>query len=169
MGHTAAPADSHPPGKTQLTAALAPLTSWERQLETEGSMAFSSWGTKSPPTPWPGTVPYPAGSSTGKIKPACSHPKKSQHQYPQSQPCPLLPNRARGTACTSPALEEPTLLCCFAVEAIERDPVFSRENQYFQSQNERYEAAVRKAVHLQKKMDEMGWTDNGPEFKYIYR
>lgn len=58
---------------------------------------------------------------------------------------------------------------CFAVEAIERDPVFSRENQYFQSQDERYEAAVRKAVHLQKKMREMGWTDNGPEFKYIYR
>ncbi|KFO91755.1 Peroxisomal acyl-coenzyme A oxidase 2, partial [Buceros rhinoceros silvestris] len=55
------------------------------------------------------------------------------------------------------------------VEAIERDPVFSRENQYFQSQNERYEAAVRKAVHLQKKMHEMGWTDNGPELKYIYR
>ncbi|NWI62927.1 ACOX2 oxidase, partial [Todus mexicanus] len=55
------------------------------------------------------------------------------------------------------------------VEAIERDPVFSRENQYFQSQNERYEAAVRKAVHLQKKMREMGWTENGPEYKYIYR
>ncbi|KAM6059619.1 peroxisomal acyl-coenzyme A oxidase 2 isoform 5-T5 [Theristicus caerulescens] len=55
------------------------------------------------------------------------------------------------------------------VEAIECDPVFSRENQYFQSQNERYEAAVRKAVHLQKKMHEMGWTEDGPEFKYIYR
>ncbi|XP_061864095.1 peroxisomal acyl-coenzyme A oxidase 2 isoform X2 [Colius striatus] len=55
------------------------------------------------------------------------------------------------------------------VEAIECDPVFSRENQYFQSQNERYEAAVRKAVHLHKKMHEMGWTEDGPEFKYIYR
>ncbi|NXT77838.1 ACOX2 oxidase, partial [Zapornia atra] len=55
------------------------------------------------------------------------------------------------------------------VDAIESDPVFSRENQYFQSQNERYEAAVRKAVHLQRKMREMGWTENGPEFKYIYR
>ncbi|KFO80649.1 Peroxisomal acyl-coenzyme A oxidase 2, partial [Cuculus canorus] len=55
------------------------------------------------------------------------------------------------------------------VEAIESDPVFSRENQYFQSQNERYEAAVRKAVHLQIKMREMGWTENGPESKYIYR
>lgn len=76
---------------------------------------------------------------------------------------------ARGTACTSPATREPTVLCCFAVEAIESDPVFSRENQYFQTQNERYEAAVRKAVHLQKKMHEMGWTENGPEYKYIYR
>lgn len=55
------------------------------------------------------------------------------------------------------------------MEAIESDPVFSRENQYFQTQNERYEAAVRKAVHLQKKMHEMGWTENGPEYKYIYR
>ncbi|NWU63567.1 ACOX2 oxidase, partial [Pterocles burchelli] len=55
------------------------------------------------------------------------------------------------------------------VEAIESDPVFSRENQYFQSQNERYEAAVRKAVHLQKKMREMGWSEDGPEYKYIYR
>lgn len=58
---------------------------------------------------------------------------------------------------------------CFAVGAIESDPVFSRENQYFQTQNERYEAAVRKAVHLQTKMHEMGWTKDGPEYKYIYR
>ncbi|XP_029899458.1 peroxisomal acyl-coenzyme A oxidase 2 isoform X2 [Aquila chrysaetos chrysaetos] len=64
---------------------------------------------------------------------------------------------------------ERTRLRRAVVEAIERDPVFSRENQYFQSQNESYEAAVRKAVHLQKKMHEMGWTDDGPEFKYIYR
>ncbi|NXP70043.1 ACOX2 oxidase, partial [Ramphastos sulfuratus] len=55
------------------------------------------------------------------------------------------------------------------VEAIESDPEFSRENEYFESQNERYEAAVRKAVHLQKKMHEMGWTENGLEYKYIYR
>ncbi|XP_051483612.1 peroxisomal acyl-coenzyme A oxidase 2 isoform X2 [Apus apus] len=54
-------------------------------------------------------------------------------------------------------------------EAIECDPEFSRENQYFQSQNERYEAAVRKGVHLQKKMREMGWAEDGPEYKYIYR
>ncbi|NXI71961.1 ACOX2 oxidase, partial [Anseranas semipalmata] len=55
------------------------------------------------------------------------------------------------------------------VEAIESDPVFSREHQYFQNQNERYEAAVRKAVYLQKKMHEMGWSEDGPEFTYIYR
>ncbi|XP_065543503.1 peroxisomal acyl-coenzyme A oxidase 2 isoform X2 [Lathamus discolor] len=65
--------------------------------------------------------------------------------------------------------EENTRIRRAVVEAIESDPVFSRENQYFQSQNEKYEAAVRKAVHLQKKMHEMGWTENGPEFKYIYR
>ncbi|NWU94842.1 ACOX2 oxidase, partial [Upupa epops] len=54
-------------------------------------------------------------------------------------------------------------------KAIERDPVFNRENEYFQSQNERYEAAVRKAVRLQEMMHEMGWDENGPEFKYLYR
>ncbi|NWY55330.1 ACOX2 oxidase, partial [Chionis minor] len=64
---------------------------------------------------------------------------------------------------------EHTRLRRAVVEVIERDPVFSRENQYFQSQNERYEVAVKKAVHLQKKMHEMGWTESGPEFKYIYR
>ncbi|NXK49734.1 ACOX2 oxidase, partial [Chauna torquata] len=64
---------------------------------------------------------------------------------------------------------ERTRLRRAVVEAIERDPVFSRENEYFQSQNERYEAAVRKAIHLQKKMREMGWTEDGPEFTYICR
>ncbi|XP_026713484.1 peroxisomal acyl-coenzyme A oxidase 2 [Athene cunicularia] len=72
------------------------------------------------------------------------------------------------TACLDGG-EENTRQRRAVVEAIERDPAFSRENQYFQSQNERYEAAVRKAVHLQKKMHEMGWTETGPEFKYIYR
>uniref|UniRef100_A0A8C7E9Y7 Acyl-coenzyme A oxidase n=1 Tax=Nothoprocta perdicaria TaxID=30464 RepID=A0A8C7E9Y7_NOTPE len=55
------------------------------------------------------------------------------------------------------------------VEAIESDPVFSQENQYFQSQNEKYEAAVRRAVYLQKKIRAMGWTQNGPEVQDICR
>ncbi|NWI13616.1 ACOX2 oxidase, partial [Crypturellus soui] len=55
------------------------------------------------------------------------------------------------------------------VEAIENDPVFSQENQYFQSQNERYEAAVKRAVYLQKKIREMGWSETGTEVQYIYR
>ncbi|KGL73967.1 Peroxisomal acyl-coenzyme A oxidase 2, partial [Tinamus guttatus] len=64
---------------------------------------------------------------------------------------------------------EQTIPHCLTVEAIESDPVFSQENQYFQSQNERYEAAVRRAVYLQKKIREMGWSETGPEFQYIYR
>ncbi|XP_048345795.1 peroxisomal acyl-coenzyme A oxidase 2-like [Sphaerodactylus townsendi] len=52
---------------------------------------------------------------------------------------------------------------------LQSDPEFSRENQYFQSQNERYEGAVRRAVYLSKKMDEMGWAIDGPENKYCYR
>lgn len=58
---------------------------------------------------------------------------------------------------------------CLPVDVIESDPVFSRENQYFQSQNERYEAAVRKAVHVRKKMQELGWSEDGPESVYVYR
>ncbi|XP_032637700.1 peroxisomal acyl-coenzyme A oxidase 2 isoform X1 [Chelonoidis abingdonii] len=57
-----------------------------------------------------------------------------------------------------------------AVEAvIHSEPGFSRENQYFQSQNERYEAAVRRSVYLKEKMHQMGWTEDGPEIKYCYR
>ncbi|TFK11543.1 importin subunit alpha-4 [Platysternon megacephalum] len=57
-----------------------------------------------------------------------------------------------------------------AVEAvIHSDPGFSRENQYFQSQNERYEAAVRKSVYLKERMHQMGWTEDGPEIKYCFR
>nr|XP_056708403.1 peroxisomal acyl-coenzyme A oxidase 2 [Euleptes europaea] len=52
---------------------------------------------------------------------------------------------------------------------LQSDPEFSRENQYFQSQNERYEAAVRRSLYLSRKMDEMGWTADGPEQKYCYR
>lgn len=64
---------------------------------------------------------------------------------------------------------ERTRLRRAVVNVIESDPVFSSENQYFQSQNERYEAAVRKAVHLRKKMQEMGWSEGGPESLYVYR
>lgn len=52
---------------------------------------------------------------------------------------------------------------------LDSDPEFSRENQYFQSQNERYEDAIRKSVHLAKKMNELGWVDSGLEYKYCYR
>ncbi|XP_048345794.1 peroxisomal acyl-coenzyme A oxidase 2-like isoform X2 [Sphaerodactylus townsendi] len=52
---------------------------------------------------------------------------------------------------------------------LQSDPEFSRENQYFHSQNERYEGAVRRSLYLSKKMDEMGWTADGPEQKYCYR
>uniref|UniRef100_A0A8C8SXE2 Acyl-coenzyme A oxidase n=1 Tax=Pelusios castaneus TaxID=367368 RepID=A0A8C8SXE2_9SAUR len=57
-----------------------------------------------------------------------------------------------------------------AVDAIiHSDPVFNRENQYFQTQNERYEAAVKRAVHVQEKIHQMGWSENGPEIQYFNR
>ncbi|XP_019392298.1 PREDICTED: peroxisomal acyl-coenzyme A oxidase 2 isoform X2 [Crocodylus porosus] len=57
-----------------------------------------------------------------------------------------------------------------AVEAvIHSDPVFSREDKYFLSQNESYEAAVKKAVHLKKMMHQMKWSWAGSECKYCNR
>ncbi|ETE63784.1 Peroxisomal acyl-coenzyme A oxidase 2 [Ophiophagus hannah] len=56
------------------------------------------------------------------------------------------------------------------VEAVlEADPEFSQENRYFQSQNERYESAVRKTVYLLQKMAKMGWIDDGPEQNYCFK
>uniref|UniRef100_H9H7D6 Acyl-coenzyme A oxidase n=1 Tax=Monodelphis domestica TaxID=13616 RepID=H9H7D6_MONDO len=49
------------------------------------------------------------------------------------------------------------------------DPVFSQRNNYFMSQNQRYEAAVRKSVHCKKLMKQMGWREEGPEKSYMYR
>ncbi|XP_054834642.1 peroxisomal acyl-coenzyme A oxidase 2-like [Eublepharis macularius] len=57
-----------------------------------------------------------------------------------------------------------------AVDAVlQNDPEFNREKQYFQSQNERYEGAVRRSVYLSKKMEEMGWAEDGLERKYCFR
>ncbi|XP_060622449.2 peroxisomal acyl-coenzyme A oxidase 2 [Anolis sagrei] len=52
---------------------------------------------------------------------------------------------------------------------IQNDPELSRENQYFQSQNERYEDGIRKSLYLAKKMDEMGWVEGGPHRDYCVR
>ncbi|XP_032893235.1 LOW QUALITY PROTEIN: peroxisomal acyl-coenzyme A oxidase 2 [Amblyraja radiata] len=57
-----------------------------------------------------------------------------------------------------------------AVEhVINSDPVFSRENQYFLTPTESYEAAVKKSVHLCQKIKELGWTDDGPEVQFAFR
>ncbi|XP_042303823.1 peroxisomal acyl-coenzyme A oxidase 2-like [Sceloporus undulatus] len=52
---------------------------------------------------------------------------------------------------------------------LQSDPEFSRENQYFQSQNERYEGAIRKSFYLAKKMNEMGWVEGGPHQEFCFR
>ncbi|XP_069499859.1 peroxisomal acyl-coenzyme A oxidase 2 [Ambystoma mexicanum] len=49
------------------------------------------------------------------------------------------------------------------------DPVFSRENIYFQTLEERYEGAIQKTLHFKKKMVQMGWTDDGPQKIILYR
>ncbi|KAJ1109996.1 hypothetical protein NDU88_007351 [Pleurodeles waltl] len=53
--------------------------------------------------------------------------------------------------------------------AIHSDPVFSREDIYFQTAKERYEGAIKRTINLRKKMEQMGWKENGPEHNFIYR
>ncbi|XP_040215027.1 peroxisomal acyl-coenzyme A oxidase 2 isoform X3 [Rana temporaria] len=55
------------------------------------------------------------------------------------------------------------------VVTIQKDPVFSLENLYFQTPPERYEGSVRNIFHLKKKMKELGWEDNGREKEYALR
>ncbi|XP_051835796.1 peroxisomal acyl-coenzyme A oxidase 2 [Antechinus flavipes] len=52
---------------------------------------------------------------------------------------------------------------------IHSDPVFNLKNNYFMSQNQRYEAAIQKSVHYRKLMMQRGWKEDGIEKKYIYR
>ncbi|XP_038666442.1 peroxisomal acyl-coenzyme A oxidase 2-like [Scyliorhinus canicula] len=52
---------------------------------------------------------------------------------------------------------------------INSDDVFNQENVYFLTQTERYEVAVKRAVHLWLKMKELGWADDGPEIKAAFR
>ncbi|KAM3914896.1 peroxisomal acyl-coenzyme A oxidase 2 [Leptodactylus fuscus] len=55
------------------------------------------------------------------------------------------------------------------VSTIIKDPVFSREYLYFKTRSERFEGAIRNSFHLKKKIQEMGWDENGRETNYIYR
>ncbi|XP_063147579.1 peroxisomal acyl-coenzyme A oxidase 2 [Candoia aspera] len=56
------------------------------------------------------------------------------------------------------------------VEAVlQADPEFSRENWYFENQNEIHENAVRKTIYLSQKMAKLGWTEDGPEQPYCFR
>ncbi|KAG9471665.1 hypothetical protein GDO78_013931 [Eleutherodactylus coqui] len=55
------------------------------------------------------------------------------------------------------------------VSLVIKDPIFSREYMYFKTPSERYEGAIRNTLHMQRKIKEMGWDENGREVKYIYR
>ncbi|XP_072454915.1 peroxisomal acyl-coenzyme A oxidase 2 isoform X2 [Notamacropus eugenii] len=52
---------------------------------------------------------------------------------------------------------------------ISSDPVFSLKNNYFMSQNQRYEAAIQKSIHYKKLMKQRGWKEDSIELKYIHR
>lgn len=53
--------------------------------------------------------------------------------------------------------------------AVHSDPVFSREDIYFQTLKERYEGSIKRTINFQKKMEQMGWQENGPEQTFKYR
>uniref|UniRef100_A0A2K5S8M3 Acyl-coenzyme A oxidase n=1 Tax=Cebus imitator TaxID=2715852 RepID=A0A2K5S8M3_CEBIM len=48
-------------------------------------------------------------------------------------------------------------------------PEFSREDNYFMTQNERYKAAMRRAFHIQLIAQRLGWLADGRELGYAYR
>ncbi|XP_068109852.1 peroxisomal acyl-coenzyme A oxidase 2 [Hyperolius riggenbachi] len=64
---------------------------------------------------------------------------------------------------------EKTRLRRSVVNAIEKDPAFNREYLYFTTRPERFEEAVRRTVHLKRKLKELGWSEDGPEMHYVYR
>ncbi|XP_072641728.1 peroxisomal acyl-coenzyme A oxidase 2 isoform X1 [Canis lupus baileyi] len=52
---------------------------------------------------------------------------------------------------------------------IHSDPEFSLKDNYFMTQNERYEAAVKRKFHLQTIAKRQGWSEGSPELYYSYR
>ncbi|XP_005868481.1 PREDICTED: peroxisomal acyl-coenzyme A oxidase 2 [Myotis brandtii] len=52
---------------------------------------------------------------------------------------------------------------------IHSDPVFSLKDNYFMSQNERYEAGVKKKFHLHMIAQRLGWSEQSREFRYAFR
>ncbi|XP_017948522.1 peroxisomal acyl-coenzyme A oxidase 2 isoform X1 [Xenopus tropicalis] len=64
---------------------------------------------------------------------------------------------------------EKTRVRRYVVSTILKDPVFSKENHYFKTRQERYEGAIRNSFHLKQKIKELGWREDGPEGEVIYR
>lgn len=63
---------------------------------------------------------------------------------------------------------KPTVL--FPAESIiHSDPVFNLKDNYFMSQNERYEASIQKKFHIQKIAERLGWLEDSPELHYASR
>nr|KAF6473068.1 acyl-CoA oxidase 2 [Rousettus aegyptiacus] len=52
---------------------------------------------------------------------------------------------------------------------IHSDPEFSLKENYFMSQNERYEASVQKRFHVQMLAQRLGWLENSCELQFAYR
>ncbi|XP_060058994.1 peroxisomal acyl-coenzyme A oxidase 2 isoform X2 [Erinaceus europaeus] len=94
----------------------------------------------------------------------------SRHMHPDiaSERCTPSFNVERLTNILDGGIEK-TALRRHVENIISGDPEFSLKNIYFLSQNEHFEAAIRKKVHLQKLAWKLGWPEDGEEFKYAYR
>ncbi|XP_008056715.1 peroxisomal acyl-coenzyme A oxidase 2 [Carlito syrichta] len=90
------------------------------------------------------------------------HPDIDSERYVQSFDVERLTNILDGGA-------QNTVLRRKVEMIIHSNPEFNRVDNYFMTQNERYQAAVKKTFHLQMIAQRLGWLEGGRELDYAYR
>ncbi|XP_019579683.2 peroxisomal acyl-coenzyme A oxidase 2 [Rhinolophus sinicus] len=90
------------------------------------------------------------------------HPDIASERYTQSFDVERLTNILDGGA-------QNTALRRKVESIIHSDPVFNLKDNYFMSQNERYEASIQKKFHIQKIAERLGWLEDSPELHYASR
>ncbi|KAK2505462.1 hypothetical protein MC885_017698 [Smutsia gigantea] len=89
------------------------------------------------------------------------HPDIESERYIQSFDVERLTNILDGSA-------QNTALRRKVESIIYSNPEFSPKDNYFMTQNEQYEAAVRKRFHIQMIAQRLGWTEDSLELRYAY-
>uniref|UniRef100_I0FN45 Acyl-coenzyme A oxidase n=1 Tax=Macaca mulatta TaxID=9544 RepID=I0FN45_MACMU len=90
------------------------------------------------------------------------HPDMESERYMQSFDVERLTNILDGGA-------QNTALRRKVESIIHSYPEFSRKDNYFMTQNERYKAAMRRAFHIRLIAQRLGWLEDGRELGYAYR